>query len=179
MWVFYDELRAIGECDSSDHSVGWLTEYGVIDCGGCGATGNGFLEYTSKFITSFVYLCDFNNLCCAWPYQNVAGRTLVGLRYWNQVDEDGESYWVFESRDVSTLHRHPYQQILIVQLHQPSHPANPVDSRMFWVSLRLPILLTIFISCLPRSDYALCTDRSRSTASLSCGSPFSSSPSSN
>lgn len=32
--------------------------------------------------------------------QNVSGRTLVGLRYWNQVDEDGESYWVFESRDV-------------------------------------------------------------------------------
>lgn len=32
--------------------------------------------------------------------QNVAGRILVGLRYWNQVDEDGESYWVFESRDV-------------------------------------------------------------------------------
>jgi hypothetical protein len=33
--------------------------------------------------------------------QNVAGRTLVGLRFWNQVDDDGESYWVFESRDVS------------------------------------------------------------------------------
>lgn len=33
--------------------------------------------------------------------QNVSGRTLVGLRYWNQVDEDGESYWVFECRDVS------------------------------------------------------------------------------
>ncbi len=42
--------------------------------------------------------------------QNVAGRRLVGLRYWNQVDDDGESYWVFESRD-------------------PSRPANPVDSK--------------------------------------------------
>ena len=38
-----------------------------------------------------------------WNTKNVAGRTLVGLRYWNQVDEDGESYWVFESRDVSVL----------------------------------------------------------------------------
>lgn len=37
-------------------------------------------------------------------YQNVAGRTLVGLRFWNQVDDDGESYWVFESRDVSFRH---------------------------------------------------------------------------
>ncbi|KAJ3564257.1 hypothetical protein NP233_g8412 [Leucocoprinus birnbaumii] len=34
-----------------------------------------------------------------WNCRNVAGRTLVGLRFWNQVDEDGESYWVFESRD--------------------------------------------------------------------------------
>lgn len=32
--------------------------------------------------------------------KNVAGRILVGLRFWNQVDDDGESYWVFESRDV-------------------------------------------------------------------------------
>ncbi|KAG8918187.1 Golgi apparatus membrane protein tvp23 [Tulasnella sp. 418] len=38
-----------------------------------------------------------------WNCRNVAGRTLVGLRYWNQVDEDGESYWVFESRDVRYL----------------------------------------------------------------------------
>ncbi|KAL0950961.1 hypothetical protein HGRIS_007712 [Hohenbuehelia grisea] len=51
-----------------------------------------------------------------WNCQNVSGRTLVGLRFWNQVDEDGESYWVFESRD-------------------PSRPANPVDSKMFWAAV--------------------------------------------
>ncbi|KAL7285261.1 hypothetical protein ACG7TL_000355 [Trametes sanguinea] len=39
-----------------------------------------------------------------WNCRNVAGRRLVGLRYWNQVDDDGESYWVFESRDVCTFH---------------------------------------------------------------------------
>jgi hypothetical protein len=39
--------------------------------------------------------------------QNVAGRTLVGLRYWNEIDEEGESSWVFESRDVSLL-IHPF-----------------------------------------------------------------------
>ena len=76
--------------------------------------------------------------------QNVSGRTLVGLRFWNQarlfkfssavfviqtclqVDDDGESYWVFESRDV---------RLCIILLscclfyYQPSRPANPVDSR--------------------------------------------------
>lgn len=34
----------------------------------------------------------------------------MGLRYWNTVDDDGESYWVFESRD-------------------PAVRSNPVDSR--------------------------------------------------
>lgn len=37
-----------------------------------------------------------------WTVRNVSGRTLVGLRFWNQVDEDGSSYWVFEHRDVCT-----------------------------------------------------------------------------
>ena len=48
--------------------------------------------------------------------QNVAGRILVGLRYWNQVDEDGESYWVFESRDVRMHGIHK----LVVYTHLPS-----------------------------------------------------------
>jgi len=57
-----------------------------------------------------------------WNCRNVSGRVLVGLRYWNQVDDDGESYWVFESRD-------------------PSRPANPIDSRMFWIALyAFPVL---------------------------------------
>ncbi|TFK76924.1 DUF846-domain-containing protein [Pluteus cervinus] len=51
-----------------------------------------------------------------WNCRNVAGRTLVGLRFWNQVDEDGESFWVFESRD-------------------PSRPPNPIDSKMFWIAI--------------------------------------------
>ncbi|KAH9835618.1 DUF846-domain-containing protein [Rhodofomes roseus] len=71
--------------------------------------------FTKEFVVSTVLVVvllamDF------WNCRNVAGRILVGLRYWNQVDEDGESYWVFESRD-------------------PSRPANPIDSKMFWIAL--------------------------------------------
>ncbi|KAI0793437.1 hypothetical protein C8Q75DRAFT_750187 [Abortiporus biennis] len=71
--------------------------------------------FTSNYVLSTVVVVvllamDF------WNARNVAGRTLVGLRYWNQVDDDGESYWVFESRD-------------------PSRPANPIDSKMFWIAL--------------------------------------------
>lgn len=36
-----------------------------------------------------------------WTVRNVSGRVLVGLRFWNQVDDDGTSFWVFESRSVS------------------------------------------------------------------------------
>lgn len=32
--------------------------------------------------------------------QNVTGRLMVGLRWWNHIDEDGKSHWVFESRKV-------------------------------------------------------------------------------
>lgn len=38
---------------------------------------------------------------CFFMYKNVTGRLLVGLRWWNQVDEDGHSHWMFESRSVS------------------------------------------------------------------------------
>ena len=34
--------------------------------------------------------------------KNIAGRRLVGLRWWNEVDTaSGDSHWVFESQDRS------------------------------------------------------------------------------
>jgi hypothetical protein len=45
----------------------------------------------------------------------VTGRLLVGLRWWNEIKDDGTNVWVFESRE--------------------GRPVNPVDSRVFWVSL--------------------------------------------
>ena len=38
-----------------------------------------------------------------WTVKNVTGRLLVGLRWWNKVDEDGTSTWMFESRKVRLL----------------------------------------------------------------------------
>jgi len=71
--------------------------------------------FTENFVLSTVLVVvllamDF------WNARNVAGRRLVGLRYWNTVDDDGESYWVFESRD-------------------PSVRSNPIDSKMFWIAI--------------------------------------------
>jgi hypothetical protein len=48
-----------------------------------------------------------------------------------QVDDDGESYWIFESRDVGRrLSICPFLMTLSTLFaQQPSRPANPIDSR--------------------------------------------------
>lgn len=53
--------------------------------------------FTDSFITSFVFIvlllsADF------WTVKNITGRLLVGLRWWNYIDEEGKSIWVYESR---------------------------------------------------------------------------------
>ena len=57
---------------------------------------------SSSFIASFVFIvlllsADF------WTVKNISGRLLVGLRWWNYIDEDGKSQWVYESRKVRTI----------------------------------------------------------------------------
>ena len=36
-----------------------------------------------------------------WTVKNITGRLLVGLRWWNKVNEDGSTEWIFESRKVT------------------------------------------------------------------------------
>jgi hypothetical protein len=35
-----------------------------------------------------------------WTVKNVTGRLLVGLRWWNEIREDGSNEWIFESNPV-------------------------------------------------------------------------------
>lgn len=50
--------------------------------------------------------------------KNIAGRRLVGLRWWNEVNTaSGDSHWVFESSD-------PNERVV-----------NKTDSRFFWMAL--------------------------------------------
>lgn len=47
-------------------------------------------------VTLLLLAADFYYL------KNIAGRRLVGLRWWNEVDTtSGDSHWVFESQDRS------------------------------------------------------------------------------
>ncbi|OZJ07033.1 hypothetical protein BZG36_00007 [Bifiguratus adelaidae] len=86
--------------------------------------------FTDNFTLIFV-LCILFLAFDFWTVKNVSGRLLVGLRWWNEVREDGNNVWVFESAD-------------------PSRKTNPSDSRIFWTTLYLtPALWLLFaFTCL-------------------------------
>ncbi|XP_028311923.1 Golgi apparatus membrane protein TVP23 homolog B isoform X1 [Gouania willdenowi] len=84
--------------------------------------------FSSGFVVCMVTIilllsCDF------WTVKNISGRLLVGLRWWNQVDDDGKSQWVFESRK-------PNSKVTI----------SSADSQIFWLGLIVcPIFWVIFV----------------------------------
>ena len=61
-----------------------------------------------------------------WFVKNVSGRILVGLRWWNEVRDDGTEVWIFESD------------------HEKR--ATSIDTTLFWTSLYIaPLLWAIFM----------------------------------
>ncbi|CAM6087001.1 unnamed protein product [Calypogeia fissa] len=82
---------------------------------------------TSSFVLLFVVIVlmvafDF------WTVKNVSGRILVGLRYWNESDPNGNSVWRFESLDRQILER-----------------LNNNDTMLFWTSLYVtPAIWALF-----------------------------------
>jgi len=83
--------------------------------------GGFFGDYITTFvITALVLAVDF------WTVKNVTGRLLVGMRWSNEIKDDGSSEWIFESRQKDNLR-------------------NPTDSNIFWAGLYLwPIVWIIF-----------------------------------
>ncbi|XP_075073067.1 Golgi apparatus membrane protein TVP23 homolog C isoform X1 [Mixophyes fleayi] len=83
---------------------------------------------SSSFIACMVTIilllsCDF------WAVKNITGRLLVGLRWWNQVDDDGKSHWVYESRKTDSGKK----------------SSSEAESRIFWLGLiTCPIIWVIF-----------------------------------
>ena len=61
-----------------------------------------------------------------WFVKNVSGRILVGLRWWNEVRDDGTEVWIFESD------------------HEKR--ATSIDTTLFWTSLYIaPLFWGIFM----------------------------------
>ncbi|KAK5092777.1 Golgi apparatus membrane protein tvp23 [Exophiala xenobiotica] len=72
------------------------------------------------FIRNFVLVFILTLLLLSVDFyylKNIAGRRLVGLRWWNEVNTStGESHWVFESAP-------------------PERQPNATDKRFFWLSM--------------------------------------------
>merc|ERR1719510_237272 len=90
--------------------------------------------FSSSFIGVFVAVVlllsvDF------WTVKNVTGRIMVGLRWWNYIDENGDSQWMFEKRNGDS-----------------QHLLSATEVRFFWVALVaapflwLILFLTAFFS---------------------------------
>jgi glucan phosphoethanolaminetransferase (alkaline phosphatase superfamily) len=62
-----------------------------------------------------------------WTTKNVTGRLLVGLRWWNEVREDGSNVWIFESLEDRAL-------------------LNPHEVRLFWICLILPCIIWLIFA---------------------------------
>lgn len=61
-----------------------------------------FYILSALFFNSFVIIFVVTVLLAAldfWVVKNVSGRILVGLRWWNEINDLGESVWKFESLD--------------------------------------------------------------------------------
>ncbi|CAN9508660.1 unnamed protein product [Ophioblennius macclurei] len=84
--------------------------------------------FSSSFIACMVTIilllsCDF------WTVKNISGRLMVGLRWWNQVDDDGRSHWVFESRKASGKQQ----------------TSSDSEARIFWLGLIIcPAIWVVF-----------------------------------
>lgn len=51
------------------------------------------VSFIGSFVTVVLLLSmDF------WTVKNITGRLMVGLRWWNYIDEQGSSHWVFEAK---------------------------------------------------------------------------------
>ena len=63
---------------------------------------------SDSFVLVFV-LCTLLLAFDFWTTKNVSGRLLVGLRWWNDIAEDGSSQWRFESSSEDSVGRIDYR----------------------------------------------------------------------
>ncbi|CAH8357848.1 unnamed protein product [Eruca vesicaria subsp. sativa] len=137
-----------------------------------------FYILSALFFNSFVIIFVVTVLLAAldfWVVKNVSGRILVGLRWWNEINDLGESVWKFESLDqeVTTLSFLLYSLSKIILtsflpfsnfllrlcVYQSLARMNKKDSWLFWWTLYLAaaawLVLGIFSLIRFQADYLL------------------------
>jgi len=103
--------------------------------------------FSDSYISSFVLIvlllsADF------WVVKNITGRILVGLRWWNLVDDDGNSQWIYESKSKEGQPRYGHSEE--VKLFWLGLVVSPVVWGLMFLSaitfLQLKWLLIVLIA---------------------------------
>lgn len=94
--------------------------------------GNLLNSQLTSLISILVFILTLLLLSADFYYlKNIAGRRLVGLRWWNEVDTaSGDSHWVFESADPNV------------------RTITATDKRFFWLSLYVTPALWVGLAVL-------------------------------
>jgi len=92
---FGGEFGALQSGKAFQHPVVCLCHVGFRTCALLVYLFGGM--FSSSFIGVFVSVVLLLSIDF-WTVKNITGRILVGLRWWNYINDDGESSWIFESR---------------------------------------------------------------------------------
>jgi len=139
---FGGEFGALQSGKAFQHPVVCLCHVGFRTCALLVYLFGGM--FSSSFIGVFVSVVLLLSIDF-WTVKNITGRILVGLRWWNYINDDGESSWVFESR--------------ASQDGSDSNATNagdarysPTEVRFFWITLvTAPFLwMILFLTALFR-----------------------------
>lgn len=111
-------------------------------------------EFLGMFVALvFLVSIDF------WVVKNITGRLLVGLRWWNYIDDEGKSHWVFENRAANAaanaagttnapLTNNPEAEFVLFSQENDDRVKAMAgrDATVFWVSLFIaPVLWFFFL----------------------------------
>lgn len=91
--------------------------------------------FSSSFIANFVVVVILLSMDF-WTVKNITGRLLVGLRWWNHIDEDGKSHWIYESKKGSA-------KLLITNTEVRIFWLSLVVVQIFWVIFFFATLFTL------------------------------------
>ncbi|KAK3888887.1 hypothetical protein Pcinc_007077 [Petrolisthes cinctipes] len=84
--------------------------------------------FSNSFISSFIIIVILLSMDF-WTVKNISGRIMVGLRWWNYIDDEGQSHWVFEAKKGGLQGR-----------------VSAMEVRIFWLSLFVfPLIWSILL----------------------------------
>ncbi|EDR22342.1 protein FAM18B, putative [Entamoeba dispar SAW760] len=99
-----------------------------------------FIFMDGYFVISFS-ICLLLTAVDFWITKNISGRLLVGLRWWNKVNEDGSSQWIFEAMEDHQKVRLSYIEMMIFWVTMIAAP-------LLWVGVCFLCFLGIRINYL-------------------------------